>query len=127
MPKGGLQVYWIAVGLAGGSLFISVAILVVVWLVLRSAQRVEQSGEERLEMLREQHERLQFLREERRMLEEELEWRRSMMDREQRLLELNAPLEPDKPLESNGHPEFGQTEERSWWRRIISAVGSSTP
>ena len=63
--------YWIAVGLAGGSKIVSVAILVVVWLVLRSTRRAEQAGEERLEMLREQRERLQFLREERRMLEEE--------------------------------------------------------
>ena len=119
--------YWIAVGLAGGSLFVSVAILVVVWLVLRSTRRAEQAGEERLEMLREQRERLLFLREERRMLEEELKWRRSMMDREQRLLELEAPLQSAKPLHSNGHSEPEQTRSRSWWRRIIGAVGSSAP
>ena len=119
--------YWIAVGLAGGSLFVSVAILVVVWLVLRSTRRAEQAGEERLEMLREQRERLLFLREERRMLEEELEWRRSMMDREQRLLELEAPLEFAKTLRTNGHPKPEQTESRSWWRCIIGTVGSSAP
>ena len=113
--------YWIAVGLAGGSLVVSVAILVVVWLVLRSARRAEQGGKERLEMLREQQERLRFLREERRMLEEELEWRRSMMNREQRILELDAPLE------SNGHSESAQTGSRSWWRRVIGVVGSNAP
>ena len=119
--------YWMAVGLAGGSLVVSVAILVVVWLVLRSTRRAERGGEERLEMLREQQERLWFLREERRMLEEELEWRRSMMDREQRLLELEAPLQSAKTLHSNGHSEPEQTRSRSWWRRIIGAVGSSAP
>jgi len=120
-------VYWIAVGLAGSSLLVSVAILVIVWLVLRSTRRAEQAGEERLEMLREQQERLLFLREERRMLEEELEWRRSMMDREQRLLELEAPLESAKTLGSNGHSEPEQTGLHSWWRRIVGAVGSSAP
>lgn len=119
--------FWIAVGLAGGSLAISVAILVVVWLVLRSTRRAEQVGEERLEMLREQQERLQFLREERRMLEEELEWRRSMIDRPQRLLELDAPLEANKPSESNGHPEPGQSKSRSWWQRVIGTLGSGAP
>jgi hypothetical protein len=69
--EGGFGVYWIAVGLAGGSLAVSVAILVVAWLVLRSTRRAEHAGEERLEMLREQRERLQLLCEERRMLEEE--------------------------------------------------------
>ncbi len=113
--------YWIAVGLAGGSLVVSVAILVVAWLVLRSTRRAEQAGEERLEMLREQQERLLFLREERRMLEEELEWRRSMMDREQRLLELDAPLG------SNGHSQPERTGSGSWWWRIIRAVGSGAP
>ena len=89
--------YWLAVGLAGGSLVVSGAILVVVWLLLRSTRRVEQGGEERLEMLREQQERLAFMREERRMLDEELEWRRSMMGRQS-----------DSPSESNGHSESEQ-------------------
>jgi hypothetical protein len=101
---------------------VSVAILVVVWLLLRSIRRAEQAGEERLEMLREQQERLLFLREQRRMLEEELEWRRSMMDREQRVLELEAPLQSAKPLHSNGHPEAEHTGSRSWWRRILGGV-----
>ena len=85
--------YWIDVGLAGGSLVISVALLILLWLGLRSTRRIEQGGEERLEMLREQQERLQLLREERRMLEEELEWRRSVM----------------APLDSNGHSKYEQS------------------
>ena len=64
--------YWMAVGLAGSSLIVSVTILGVVLGVLRSTRRAEHSGEERLELLREQQERLGYLREERRMLEEEL-------------------------------------------------------
>ena len=91
--------YWIAFALAGGSLIVSVTILSVVLAVLRSTRRTERAGGERLEILREQQERLQFMRDERRMLEEELQWRRSMMDGEERLLELNAPSE------SNGHSE----------------------
>ncbi len=59
------------------------------------------------------------------MLEEELEWRRKMMDREQRVLELDAPLEAAKPLEFNGHLEHERSKPRSWWRRILGAVGSS--
>jgi hypothetical protein len=113
------------VGLAGGSLVVNVAILVVVWLVLRSAQRAEQTGEEHLEILREQQERLRFPREERRMLEEELDWQRSMIDREQRILELDAPLESEKPSESNGFSKPEQAKARSWWRCIIRAVGSN--
>ncbi len=85
--------YWLAVGLAGASLVLSGAILVLVWLLLRSDRRAEQAGEERLEMLREQQERLAFMREERRMLDEELEWRRSMMGREGPPSELEAPSE----------------------------------
>ena len=111
--------YWIAVGLAGGSLIVSVTILYVVLKVLGSTHRAERAGEERLEILREQQQRLQFLREERRMLEEELEWRRSMMDSsssssEERLLALNAPSESD------GHSESEQPKSRSWWRRMVS-------
>jgi hypothetical protein len=95
-------VYWLAVGLAGGTFAVSVAVLVLVWLGLQSSRRTERVGDERLEMLREQRERLEFMREERRMLEEELEWRRSMMEPEGRPLELEASQE------SNGHSEPGQ-------------------
>jgi hypothetical protein len=111
-------VYWIALGLAGVSLAVSVATLYVVLGVRRSTREAERSGEERLEILREQQERLGFLREERRMLEEELGWRRSMMDGEERLLELEAA-----PSESNGHPVPEQTKPLSWLRRIIGRMG----
>ena len=57
---------------------VSVAVLVLVWSRLLSTRRMEQGGEERLEILREQRDRLQVLREERRVLEES-EWRRSIM------------------------------------------------
>ena len=56
---------WIAVVLAGATLIASIAVVGIVRLVLLSAQRSEQSGEERLEILREQQERLRLYREER--------------------------------------------------------------
>ena len=87
----------IAVGLAGGSLAISAAVLVLVWLNLQSTRRVEQVGDDRLEMLREQQQRLEFMHEERRSLVEELEWRRSMM------ADTDGPLERNAAPESNGH------------------------
>jgi hypothetical protein len=101
------------VGLAGGALVVSFTVLVLVWLNLRSTRRVEQVGEERLEMLREQQVRLQYKREERRMLEDELEWRRSMMSGESRPLELEAPSE------SNGHHESEQSQRPFRLRRIF--------
>ncbi len=45
--------------------------------------------------------------------EEELQWRRSMMEGEERLPELMAP--PD----SNGHSRFEQPKLRSWLRHIF--------
>ena len=63
---------WIAVGVAAGSLAVGLVTLVVALLVLGSARRSEQIGEERLETLREQREHLSYLHEERRMLLEEL-------------------------------------------------------
>jgi hypothetical protein len=107
---------WIAVGLVGSSSAVSVATLVLVWLNLGSTRRVEQGGEKRLEILREQRDRLQVLREERRMLEEELKWRRSIMEREGGLLELDAPPE------YNGLSEPDQPTLRSWWRRVIESA-----
>jgi hypothetical protein len=47
-------VYWLAVGLAGGTFAVSLAVLVLVWLGLQSTHRTERVGDERLEMLREQ-------------------------------------------------------------------------
>ena len=105
--------YWTALGLAGSSLIVSVATLYLVWGVRRITRRAERAGDERLEILREQQERLGFLREERRMLEEELEWRRSMMARE------DGPLELSAPAESNGHPESEQWRLRSWLRHVF--------
>jgi hypothetical protein len=105
--------YWIAVALAGGSLIVSVTILGVVSAGLRTTRRAERAGEERLEILREQQQRLGILREERRMLEEELRWRRSMMEGEERLPELMAPPDP------NGHSRFEQPKLRSWLRHIF--------
>ena len=105
--------YWIITSLAGSSLLVSVTVLFIVVKVLRITHRVERAGDERLEILREQQQRLQFLRAERRMLEKELEWSRSMMDREERLLELNASSE------SNGHSDTEQSKARSWWRRMV--------
>jgi hypothetical protein len=105
--------YWIVVALAGGTLIVGVTILGVVLAVLRSTRRAKRAGDERLEILREQQQRLGVLREERRMLEEELRWRRSMMDGEERLPELMAP--PD----SNGHSRFEQSKLRSWLRHIL--------
>jgi hypothetical protein len=52
---------------------VGIATLVVAVGALRSARRSEELGENRFELLREQHERLELLREERRMLVEELE------------------------------------------------------
>ena len=109
--------YWIALGLAGGSLLVSVTTLYVVLGVRRSSRRTERSGDERLEILREQQERLGFLREERRMLEEELGWRRKMMDGEGRVLELDAA-----PSEPNGHPVHERTKPLSWLRRVIGRM-----
>jgi hypothetical protein len=96
-------VYWLAVVLAGSSLVASAAVQVLVWLFWRSSQRMEQSGQERLEILREGMARLEFMTEERRGLQKELEWRRSMMGWEGR------PLELETPLETNGHPESEQS------------------
>jgi hypothetical protein len=81
--------------------------------VRRSTRRAERAGDERLEILREQQQRLQFMREERRMLEEELDWRRSIMDSEERLLELNVPPQ------STGQTPSEWLKLRSLWRRMF--------
>jgi hypothetical protein len=100
----------IAIGLAAGALVIASATLFVGFRVLRSAHRAERSGNERLEILREQQERLKLMYQERRMLEEELERLRSAMDEEvERPRELPAPTYPEQP------------ERPRWWRRMFSA------
>ena len=109
--------YWIALGLTGASLALSVTTLYLVLGVRRSTRRAERSGEERLEILREQQERLEFLREERRMLEEELGWRRKMMVGEGRVLELDAA-----PSEPNGHPVHERAKPLSLLRRVIGRM-----
>ena len=62
-----------------GSLSVVVGLTAVVLAgrILRSALRSERMGNERLEILREQHERMELLREERRMLLEELRGERA--------------------------------------------------
>jgi hypothetical protein len=107
---------WIVAALAGGSFSVSLATLYVVLVVLRSTRRTERAGDERLEILREQQERLRLIYTERRMLEEELEWRRSMMDGEERLLALEASVG------SNGQAQSERPGSRtSWWRRVFGS------
>ena len=106
--------FWIVVGLVAGSLVVSLTTLYVVVIVLRSTRRAEGAGNERLEILREQQQRLQFLREQQHMLEEELEWRRSTMDVEERQqVELNAPAQ------TNGQAQSEEPNLRLWLWRII--------
>ncbi len=68
-----MSIVWVALCLAGLSLILSTAILIIVWRLLRSTRRSERAGKERLEILREQQERLAFMREERQLLLEELQ------------------------------------------------------
>src|SRR5918992_116826 len=72
-----VSIVWVALCLAGGSLVLSTVTLLIAWRVLQSAHRSERTGQERLEILREQQERLEFMREERRLSLEELERQRS--------------------------------------------------
>jgi hypothetical protein len=103
---------WVFACLAVGSLLASVAALVVALRILQSVHRSELSGEERLEILREQQQRLEFMREERRLLLEEIERLRSEMNGAQRPLEL--PARSEEQAETEGlHP---------WWRRILQHV-----
>jgi hypothetical protein len=59
--------------LASLSVVVGITAIVLAFGIYRSALRSEEMGNERLEILREQHERLELLREERRMLL--VEWR----------------------------------------------------
>ncbi len=65
--------------LAGSSLVVGVAVLIVVLRVLKSTRMEAQGGRERLEILREQQERLAIMHEERRLLLGELERQRAAM------------------------------------------------
>lgn len=103
---------WVFVCLVVGSLLASVAVLIVALRILQSVHRSEISGEERLEILREQQQRLEFMHEERRLLLEEIERQRSVMNGAQRPLELSARSE-----------EQAETEGlRPWWRRVLQRV-----
>jgi uncharacterized protein YlxW (UPF0749 family) len=68
--------------LAGGTLAVSLAVLLLAWLILRNARRSREAGDERLEMLREQQERLKVMYQERSTLQDELERLRSSLNAE---------------------------------------------
>ena len=72
-----------------GILLVSVLTFAVAIRSLRSSRRSEALGEDRYELLRDQHERLEFLREERQMLIEELE--RHSRERDQLMELLGKP------------------------------------
>jgi hypothetical protein len=112
---------WIAVGVASGALAVGVVTLVVAVLILGSARRSEQVGEERLEMLREQRERLALLNAERRMLLEELaqerKWRKEVAGEDhnagQRARSEPPPQEgPSATSESGAEEEVERVEPR---------------
>ena len=84
---------FLALGILG------VATLSVAVGALRSARRGEQLGEDRLELLRDQHERLELLREERRTLTEELELERRERLEAQRRVERLTREHPHLELE----------------------------
>jgi hypothetical protein len=68
---------------------LGVANLVAAVDALRGARRTEELGEERFELLRDQHDRLELLREERRMLLDELEReRREQLEAQKRVKQL---------------------------------------
>jgi hypothetical protein len=108
---------WIFVCLAVGSLLASVITLVVALRIVQSAHRSENSGEERLQILREQQQRLEFMREERRLLLEEIERQRSERNGAQRNGAQRPPLELSAPSSERAQPQGL----RLWWRRIFSA------
>jgi pyruvate/2-oxoglutarate dehydrogenase complex dihydrolipoamide acyltransferase (E2) component len=89
-----MSIVWVALCLAGLSLVLSSATLLIVWRLSQSAYRSERAGEERLEILREQQQRLAFMREERQLLLEEL--------RSQRAESEDALREEPPPQEGGG-------------------------
>jgi hypothetical protein len=87
-----------------GSLSVVVGLTAVVLAgrILRSALRSERMGNERLEILREQHERMELLREERRMLLEELRGERARgAELERALRESSVEQEKHAGLQKN--------------------------
>lgn len=101
-----MSLEFLSVLLAGGSLAVSLAVLIVVWSVMRDSRRSRAAGDERLEILREQQARLKVMYQERDLLREELRRLRSVMDEETRVLELPAPTGPESP-----------ERHLPWWRR----------
>ena len=91
--------------LAGG------ATLLVALRILRSTQRSEHRGSERLEILREQQARLESWNEERRFLLDELKRERAW--RESQVQENGRAQLPAVPLALEAPPQ------PPWWRRIF--------
>jgi hypothetical protein len=98
--------------LSGGSLAVSLAVLVVCWRVLGNTNRSRRAGDERLEILREQQERLKVMYQERNILKEELERLRLFMEEGESLRALPAPADGEQHV---------QRETRPWWRRMFAA------
>jgi pyruvate/2-oxoglutarate dehydrogenase complex dihydrolipoamide acyltransferase (E2) component len=99
-----MSIVWVALCLAGLSLVLSSATLLIVWRLSQSAHRSERAGEERLEILREQQQRLAFMREERRLLLEELRSQRA--ESEDALRE--EPLREEPPPQEGGGGGAGE-------------------
>ena len=104
-----MNLEWVAICLGGGSLAVSVAILIIVVRVLRGTSRAERAGVERMEILREQQERLAFVQNEHSLFLEDLERRRrkAMDEMERQKSELASSVEP-------GHPKA-----RPWLHRMF--------
>ena len=112
-----------------GILLVSVLTFAVAIRSLRSSRRSEALGEDRYELLRDQHERLEFLREERQMLIEELE--RHSRERDQ-LMELlgktPAQLVEDLKRERGEHLEAQERIEDLKQERLrLERSGSDHP
>src|ERR687889_2207797 len=102
-------------------LLASIASFTVAILTFRSSRRSEKLGEDRYELLRDQHDRLEMLREERRMLTEQLE----LESRERRQLteyleETDPRLMENLERRRQAHIESGRDVERleEEWRRL---------
>lgn len=109
----------LAVLLAGGSLAVSLAILFVVLRVLQSSHREARSGDERLEILREQRDRLAMMNEERRQFLEELERRRAAMAELEQQRELEHRRQMERQRDTTAALQTG--EHRTWWRKMFGS------